>query len=405
VQYIHATDPFKHPVSLHPTDLSRTQVTDPNVLDFEMLQTGHGDRASIGPTIDRVRRSRRAEPTMPTINAEVCYEGILNTCHDDVVRIVTWESLLGGTAGHTYGANGIWQMNRQGQPYGKSPHGGTYGPTPWDEAMKLPGSRQVGYARKLLEQFEWWKFEPHPEWVQIDGEQRINWGDWIWSRRDGDAAYDAPAARRTFTRTFKIPDTSKLASAVLYVTADDRFDLFLNDQRIGGSASGNEAWRHPQRFDLAPQLKSGENLLRIEAENLPAQVANNPAGLLCGGAVVFRDASRVSLASDDSWTDARIVARFGEGPWGRIGEDNHAIPPAAAGIPRQVRVIYVPAGDHIRAMRLDRDCDWTGELINPATGDRTDPRPLMVELDGSCMVTAPSGVSDWLLVLRATPAR
>ena len=170
VQHIHATDPFKHPVSLHPTDLSRTQVTDASVLDFEMLQTGHGDRASILPTIDLVRRSRQAKPTMPTINSEVCYEGILGKCHDDVVRMVTWPSLLGGTAGHTYGANGIWQLNRKEQEYGKSPHGGNWGTTPWDEAMKLPGSRQVGEAKKLLERFEWWKFEPHPEWVGIDGD-------------------------------------------------------------------------------------------------------------------------------------------------------------------------------------------------------------------------------------------
>src|SRR5439155_2566744 len=163
--YIHKTDPFHRPVSIHPVDLSRTQVTDPAVLDFEMLQTGHSDRRSIGPTIDLLRRSRASTPTMPTVNSEVCYEGILGTCHDDVVRIVTWHSLLAGTAGHTYGANGIWQLNRKDQPYGKSPHGGNWGETPWDEAMALPGSRQVGLAKKLLDRFEWWKFQPHSEWA------------------------------------------------------------------------------------------------------------------------------------------------------------------------------------------------------------------------------------------------
>ena len=60
-------------------------------------------------------------------------------------------------------------MNRPGQPYGKSPHGGNWGETPWDQAMQLPGSRQVGLAKKFLEHLgSWWRLEPHPEWVTVD---------------------------------------------------------------------------------------------------------------------------------------------------------------------------------------------------------------------------------------------
>ncbi len=46
------------------------------------------------------------------------------------------------------------------------PHGIAWGNTPWDEAAQLPGSRQVGLAKRLLERYEWWRFEPHPEWVE-----------------------------------------------------------------------------------------------------------------------------------------------------------------------------------------------------------------------------------------------
>src|SRR5216110_1433861 len=79
-----------------------------------------------------------------------------------------WLCLLNGAAGHTYGANGIWQVNRRGQPHGPSPHhnGGVgYGKIPWDEAMNLPGSRQVALGKKLFEQYPWQNFQPHPEWV------------------------------------------------------------------------------------------------------------------------------------------------------------------------------------------------------------------------------------------------
>jgi hypothetical protein len=77
--------------------------------------------------------------------------------------------MLSGAAGYTYGANGIWQVNRRGAPYGASPHGATWGNTPWDDACRLPGSGQVGLAASILRRFEWWRFEPHPEWVTPAG--------------------------------------------------------------------------------------------------------------------------------------------------------------------------------------------------------------------------------------------
>jgi hypothetical protein len=158
-------DPFHRLVTGHPPRSARYSFTNPTVLDYDMLQTGHSDRRSIPNTIKLIRASRGASPTLPVILGEVTYEGILDTCFEDVQRFMVWCSFLSGTAGHTYGANGIWQLNRREQPYGKSPHGGNWGNRPWDDAMKLPGSRQVGLAKRLLEKFDWWKFEPHPEWV------------------------------------------------------------------------------------------------------------------------------------------------------------------------------------------------------------------------------------------------
>jgi len=42
----------------------------------------------------------------------------------------------------------------------------SWGDTPWDEAAQLPGSGQLGLGKGLLERFEWWRFEPHPEWIE-----------------------------------------------------------------------------------------------------------------------------------------------------------------------------------------------------------------------------------------------
>jgi hypothetical protein len=117
-----------------------------------MLQTGHGD-GILPQTIDTLQKSLDAKPIMPVLNSEVAYEGLAGVvppCAPDLIRRTAWVSLCGGALGHSYGANGIWQLNRKEQAYGNSPTGITYGAIPWDEAMHLPGSRELGLAAALL---------------------------------------------------------------------------------------------------------------------------------------------------------------------------------------------------------------------------------------------------------------
>jgi hypothetical protein len=164
-QYVQQIDPYDRPVTIHPTDSARDQVNDETVLDFDFLQTGHSDRASMPSTIRLLQQDYAREPHMPMINSEVCYEGIGEACREEVQRYMFWSCMLSGGCGFTYGANGIWQLNRRDQPYGPSPHGLSWGDRPWDEAAQLPGSKQIGVGKKFLERYEWWRFEPHPEWV------------------------------------------------------------------------------------------------------------------------------------------------------------------------------------------------------------------------------------------------
>ena len=173
-RYVREIDPFHRPLSIHPTGLGRLSargaIDDETLLDFDMLQTGHGLREVLPPTIRTVRDSRYSEPTMPVINSEVCYEALMDKIPADIQRLMFWACVLNGAAGHTYGANGIWQVNRRDLPHGASPHGGDYGHLPWDDAMNLPGSRQLAMAKSLLTKYPWFEFEPHPEWAAYNQE-------------------------------------------------------------------------------------------------------------------------------------------------------------------------------------------------------------------------------------------
>lgn len=164
--YVKSIDPYHHPLTIHPTDNARDQIEDVSLLDIDMLQTGHGDRRSIPRTLRQIQEAYQHQPLKPFLNSEVCYEGIGAACREEVQRFMFWVCILAGACGHTYGANGIWQVNTVEVPYGPSPHGMAWGHTPWQEAAQLPGSRQLGLSKRLLQRYEWWTIEPHPEWVE-----------------------------------------------------------------------------------------------------------------------------------------------------------------------------------------------------------------------------------------------
>ena len=139
--YIRAIDPFHRLLTCHPSRTARASVTDPRVLDFDMHQSGHGTPANGQAALGY--EGWKTEPTMPVISGESRYEAfeIKPTLTAADARQAFWaHAVASGLAGHTYGVNGVWQVNGREHPYGKSPGGNNWGTTPWNVAMKLPGS-------------------------------------------------------------------------------------------------------------------------------------------------------------------------------------------------------------------------------------------------------------------------
>jgi hypothetical protein len=163
--HVRAIDGYHNLITIHPTRYGAEQVEDHTLMDVEMLQTGHSDVQSVAPTIEAVRTAVAREPRRPVVNGEVNYEGIGGRAWQNVQRLCFYHSALNGVAGFTYGANGIWQFNEDGDLFGASPHGRTWGATSWREAMRLPGSRQVCIGAEFMRRFPWWKIAAHPEWL------------------------------------------------------------------------------------------------------------------------------------------------------------------------------------------------------------------------------------------------
>ena len=163
-KFVREGDPFNRLVTIHPTSNGHEQIDDETLLDLDMLQTGHGGYMSLAPTLRQIKKAVD-RGKLPVINSEACYEGICSSSYADVQRYLFWSNFMLGTCGHTYGANGIWQLNTREKPYGVSPHGAHWGDRPWEEAAALPGSFQLGIAKKFISRFEWWRFERHQEWI------------------------------------------------------------------------------------------------------------------------------------------------------------------------------------------------------------------------------------------------
>jgi len=193
-RYARSIDPYHRMITMHPPGSSsgRQAVSDESLVDFDMLQTMHHDWQAVPTNLALVSSHRSKTPAMPVLIGEANYEGHMGANRQDLQRFDFWTTMMIGAAGFSYGAGGIWQMNSD------TVRGSAYEFTPWEEAMVLPGSTQLGLAKKILERYPWWEFEPHPEWVEPHGtefmEPHAEWYDarGRWATENG--RYDLPYA-------------------------------------------------------------------------------------------------------------------------------------------------------------------------------------------------------------------
>jgi hypothetical protein len=95
----------------------------------------------------------------PVINLEPCYEEIhYRIFEDDVRNACYWSVFAAPPSGITYGADGIWPWIRKGET--ALNHRANPKVSTWDQAIELPGSRQIALLGDLMRRWEWWNLRP-----------------------------------------------------------------------------------------------------------------------------------------------------------------------------------------------------------------------------------------------------
>lgn len=143
---------------------------------------------------------------------------------------------------------------------------------------------------------------------------------WVWYP-EGNPRESAPPGVRWFKKEIVLPQR-RVKSAKFLVTADNELILRVNGVQAAAT-SGENAWRTPITVDITKLLKTGTNVLTIEANNL--DVKPNPAGLVgilrvefaAGKPMVEKiDASWQASNDSKTWTSAKVIADYGDSPWG-----------------------------------------------------------------------------------------
>jgi len=167
-KYVREIDPYKHPLTCHTGQGRRGAEGDVCLIDYDMVGGNHDERQAVANgTLAILTSACAKQPAMPVLCGETCYEGHMQQGFGDVQRRIFWSYMLSGAGGHTYGAAGVWHAGVEGDhgnwgAWNRQP----YDWTTWKEGMNYSGSIQLGLGKKLLEQYQWWRFEPHPEWVE-----------------------------------------------------------------------------------------------------------------------------------------------------------------------------------------------------------------------------------------------
>jgi putative membrane-bound dehydrogenase-like protein len=203
---------------------------------------------------------------------------------------------------------------------------------------------------------------------------------WVWDQPDANHAEQSNAPR-FLRRPFTL--SAKAAKAVLWITADNHYVVYLNGQKVGQDGE----WNTVEKYDVVKYLVPGKNVLAIEARN-----QGGPAGVIARLHVRTADKKDLYVVTDQhmkitqnaakgweqtefddaGWFGAIVLGDAGVGPWNLAGSavptgkgyDVSAVDPKVKGrlsAQEQQKHFVVPEGFVIELVAADP------LVINPIT--------------------------------------
>ncbi len=184
----------------------------------------------------------------------------------------------------------------------------------WSDAKWIGGTNNVSFAAKSIS---------------------FTNAYWIWHEADGIYWSSIPAVTRYFRKTINIDNISKLTEALVAVTCDDEYELYVNGVLAASTPSGKN-WKTAQLADVKELLVSGKNVIAVKATNkLGAGGVQTGGGLLAAMQLVTTDGEQYiptdsswltsdtevsgyeTIGFDDSgWAEAYANQKYGSSPWG-----------------------------------------------------------------------------------------
>jgi alpha-L-rhamnosidase len=202
----------------------------------------------------------------------------------------------------------------------------------WDEKGKASAwSPSAQWSMGLLKPEDWsgkWISMKQSDWLPPTEELDLDGAKWIW--HSGDAS-EKPVGKRYFRKPFSLP--GKIKSAVIALSADDRFTLVLNGKPLKEGAE----WKKPVTVDLTKAVKAGSNIIEVQADN-----NGEFAGLIGRMKIVPEQGAPVEIVTDASWQSsekidsplwqpAKVLGAHGMEPWGKITGAGNG-PPSITGL-------------------------------------------------------------------------
>jgi hypothetical protein len=163
---------------------------------------------------------------------------------------------------------------------------------------------------------------------------------WIWTTPK--AAEKAEAGDAYFRKLFQVAEPE---SGELEISADNRFEVFVNGRNVGAG----EGWNERTKYNISPLLTPGRNLIAVHAKNDGA----DPAGLMVRAVVKSKGKPAEEVVTDASWKFATkvggrfAVLDFDDSKWEQasaLGEYGKAGPWGAAGPVVAAKEAPLPSG-------------------------------------------------------------